>query len=80
MVGETGGLISAHWQGVMKFLVGPALTKTNLRPTLAASPKLGVFAKPRAVLRKSINESCLFFMIGSSLPGLLGNMGCKRYL
>lgn len=80
MLGETEVSIPAHLQGVMTFLAGPALTKTNLCPTLAPSPKLGVFAERCAVPRRSINESCLFFMIESSLPGSFGNMGYKKYM
>lgn len=72
------GLIPAHLQRVMKFLMGPTLTKTDLRPTPAPSPKLGVFAGKCAVLRRSISESCLFFM-AESLPGLFGNVSYKKH-
>lgn len=61
-----------------EILVGPTLTKTDLRPTPAPSPKLGVFAGKCAVLRRSISESCLFFM-AESLPGLFGNMRYKKH-
>lgn len=79
MLGETGRLIPANLERVIKLLVGPTLTKTDLHPTLAPSSKLGVFAGKCAVRKRSINESCLFFMV-ESLPGLFGNMRYKKHM